>query len=167
MMIRTVGGWVFLLVPAHPGSPGQRAVKRSLCCCILAPNKQWHSTEDRTCGRRYPEDKFEFDKASLMTVNVPWYDNTLLRRQYVQVPECLQVISTYTLWQLVTQCTLTTYKQLHTAATQKQYLWPAYGIGQAIIFSSCHSLEMQDAKNHQKVAICAPSYNFVRLYLRN
>jgi len=22
MMIRTVGGWTFLLVPAHPGSPG-------------------------------------------------------------------------------------------------------------------------------------------------
>ena len=35
MMIRMVGGWVFLLVPADPGSPGQRAVKRSLCvlCC--------------------------------------------------------------------------------------------------------------------------------------
>jgi len=31
--IRMVGGWVFLLVPAHPGSPGQRAVKRSWCCC--------------------------------------------------------------------------------------------------------------------------------------
>jgi len=30
MMIRMVGGWVFLLVPAHPGSPGQRAIKRSL-----------------------------------------------------------------------------------------------------------------------------------------
>ena len=28
------------------------------------------------------------------------------------------------------------------------------------------SLEMQDAKNRQKVAICAPSYNFVGLYLR-
>jgi len=25
-MIRMVGGWVFLLVPAHPGSPRQRAV---------------------------------------------------------------------------------------------------------------------------------------------
>jgi len=30
MMIRMVGGSVFLLVPAHPGSPGQRAVKRLL-----------------------------------------------------------------------------------------------------------------------------------------
>ena len=29
------------------------------------------------------------------------------------------------------------------------------------------SLEMQDAKNSQKVAIYAPSYNFVGLYLRN
>jgi len=28
VMIKMVGGWVFLLVPAHPGSPGQRAVKR-------------------------------------------------------------------------------------------------------------------------------------------
>ena len=28
-------GWVFLLVPVHPGSPGQRAVKWSLLCyCI-------------------------------------------------------------------------------------------------------------------------------------
>jgi len=24
MMIRMVGGWVFLLVPAHPGSPGHK-----------------------------------------------------------------------------------------------------------------------------------------------
>jgi len=35
MMIRMVGGWVFLLVPAHPGSPGQRAVKRSLLLLLL------------------------------------------------------------------------------------------------------------------------------------
>jgi len=28
-------------------------------------------------------------------------------------------------------------------------------------------MKMQDAKNRQKVAICAPSYNFVGLYLRN
>jgi len=33
MMIRMVGGWVFLLVPAHPGSPGQRAIRRLLCRC--------------------------------------------------------------------------------------------------------------------------------------
>jgi len=30
MMIKMVDGWVFLLVPAHPGSPWQRAVKRLL-----------------------------------------------------------------------------------------------------------------------------------------
>jgi len=36
MMIRMVGGWVFLLVPAHPGSPGQRAIKRLLLMlCVL------------------------------------------------------------------------------------------------------------------------------------
>jgi len=29
------------------------------------------------------------------------------------------------------------------------------------------SLEIQDAKLMQKIAICAPSHNFVRLYLRN
>jgi len=33
MMIRMVGGLVFLLVPPHPGSPRQRAVKRSLLLC--------------------------------------------------------------------------------------------------------------------------------------
>ena len=25
---------MFLLVPAHPGSPGQTAIKRLLCCCV-------------------------------------------------------------------------------------------------------------------------------------
>ena len=29
------------------------------------------------------------------------------------------------------------------------------------------SLEMQDSKNRQKLAICAPSYNVVGLYIRN
>jgi len=29
------------------------------------------------------------------------------------------------------------------------------------------SLEMQDSKNHQKIAIWAPSHSFVGLYLRN
>jgi len=36
MMIRKVGGWVFLLVPAHPGSPGQRAIKWSLLLLLLS-----------------------------------------------------------------------------------------------------------------------------------
>jgi len=34
MMIRMVSGWVFLLVPAHPGSPRQRAVKWLLCVVV-------------------------------------------------------------------------------------------------------------------------------------
>jgi len=37
MTIRMVGGWVFLLVPAHLGSPRQMVVKRLLlllCCCL-------------------------------------------------------------------------------------------------------------------------------------
>ena len=33
-MIRMgVSEWMFLLVPAYPGSPGQKAVKR-LCVCV-------------------------------------------------------------------------------------------------------------------------------------
>ena len=44
MMIRMVGGWVFLLVLAHPGSPGQRAVKWLLlllfCCVQYSSMKQ-------------------------------------------------------------------------------------------------------------------------------
>jgi len=35
IMIRMVGGSVLLLVPAHPGSPEQRAVKRLLCCWVV------------------------------------------------------------------------------------------------------------------------------------
>ena len=35
-MIRMgVSGWMFLLVPAYPGGPGQKAVKR-LCVCVCA-----------------------------------------------------------------------------------------------------------------------------------
>ena len=30
-----VTGWMFLLVPAYPGSPRQRAIKR-LCVCVIA-----------------------------------------------------------------------------------------------------------------------------------
>jgi len=49
------------------------------------------------------------------------------------------------------------------------------GIGQTIIFSSCRlfffllllvSLKAQDAKKSPKIAIWAPSHNFVGLYLR-
>ena len=34
MMIRMVGGWLFLLIPALLGSPGQRAVKWLLCVVV-------------------------------------------------------------------------------------------------------------------------------------
>ena len=32
--MRGVSGWMFLLVPAHPGRPGQRAIKRSCVCTV-------------------------------------------------------------------------------------------------------------------------------------
>jgi len=41
MKIRMVGGWMFLLVPAHPGSPGQRAVKRLLLLLFLCVILVW------------------------------------------------------------------------------------------------------------------------------
>jgi len=41
MMIRMVGGWVFLLVPSHPGSPRQRTVKRSLCVVVVIGCQGW------------------------------------------------------------------------------------------------------------------------------
>ena len=41
MSRRGVSGWMFLLVPAHPGRPGQRAVKRSCVCVVLG--MQWIS----------------------------------------------------------------------------------------------------------------------------
>ena len=49
MVIRIVGGWVsdwvFLLVPAHLGSPGQRAVKRLLLLLDALPDtSQWNHT---------------------------------------------------------------------------------------------------------------------------
>ena len=34
-----VNGWMFLLVPAYPGSPGKKAVKR-LCVCVCVGPKQ-------------------------------------------------------------------------------------------------------------------------------
>ena len=35
MMIRMVGGCVFLLALAHPSSSGQRSVKRLCGCCVV------------------------------------------------------------------------------------------------------------------------------------
>jgi len=32
--IRMMGGRVFLMVPAHPGSPGQKVIKWLCCCCV-------------------------------------------------------------------------------------------------------------------------------------
>ena len=29
-----VSGWMFLLVLAYPGSPGQKAVKKVVCVCV-------------------------------------------------------------------------------------------------------------------------------------
>ena len=40
MMRMGVSGWMFLLVPAYPGSPGQKAVKRLFVCgCVLLMTK--------------------------------------------------------------------------------------------------------------------------------
>ena len=30
-----VSGWMLLLVPAYPGSPGQKAFKRLCVCCVF------------------------------------------------------------------------------------------------------------------------------------
>jgi len=43
-MIRMgVSGWMFLLVPAYPGCPGQKAVKQ-LCVCVEGPD-DWQGTD--------------------------------------------------------------------------------------------------------------------------
>ena len=39
-----VGGWMFLLVQAHPGSPGQRAIKR-VCVCVCVGLVRWITFE--------------------------------------------------------------------------------------------------------------------------
>jgi len=41
MMIRMVGGWVFLLVLAHLGSPRQTAVKRLLLLLLFLQCITW------------------------------------------------------------------------------------------------------------------------------
>ena len=68
MMIRMVGGWMLLLVPAHPGSPGQRDVKwllllllylRSvvLCFCHTVCNSKIALKNKRnlSCTEQCPE----------------------------------------------------------------------------------------------------------------
>ena len=37
MSRRGVSGWMFLLVAAHPGSPGQRAVNGRVCVRVVSP----------------------------------------------------------------------------------------------------------------------------------
>ena len=39
MSRRGVSGWMFLLVPAHPGSPGQRALNGRVCVLSLSTMK--------------------------------------------------------------------------------------------------------------------------------
>jgi len=41
MMIRVVGGWMFLLVLAHLCSPGERAIKRLLLHVACKPSVLW------------------------------------------------------------------------------------------------------------------------------
>ena len=43
MSRRGVSGWMFLLVPAHPGSPGQRAVKQSCVFCTSSVSTADHT----------------------------------------------------------------------------------------------------------------------------
>jgi len=45
MMIRTMGGWMFLLVLAQPGSSGQRAVKQLLLLLLLQCHERTNSGE--------------------------------------------------------------------------------------------------------------------------
>ena len=47
-----VGGWVFLLVLGHPGSPGQRAIKRLLLLCVTPKMVMLSSN---VLVRSYPE----------------------------------------------------------------------------------------------------------------
>jgi len=41
-----VGGWAFLLVPVHPGSPGQRAVKQLLFLLCLIQLSAWVAPQE-------------------------------------------------------------------------------------------------------------------------
>ena len=54
MMIRMgVSGWMFLLVPAYPGCPGSKAVKRSLllfCCYVISLQRLTLETSDFVHG---------------------------------------------------------------------------------------------------------------------
>ena len=44
--------WFCLLVPAHPGSPGQRAVKR-VCVCVCVRARDNSATADTCCVYMY------------------------------------------------------------------------------------------------------------------
>jgi len=48
-MIRMgVSGWVFLLVPAYPGSPGPKAIKRWCVCVTIIAIIKWENAETAT-----------------------------------------------------------------------------------------------------------------------
>jgi len=72
MMIRMVGGWVFLLVPAHQGSPGQRVVKRLLLLLcwknsqtngtVTWPTVSQHGRELKPLTPNHPLASFSLDR---------------------------------------------------------------------------------------------------------
>ena len=45
-----VSGWMFLLVPAYPGSPRQKAVKRLYVCMCIHLHYFWHYWRIIVCG---------------------------------------------------------------------------------------------------------------------
>jgi len=60
----SVSGWIFLLVPAHPGSPGQRAVKR---VCML----QLFSALTRL-GSKTSRDNLQHDNCHENVYKIKW-----------------------------------------------------------------------------------------------
>ena len=78
MMFRMVGGWVFLLVLAHPGGPRQRAVKRLL---LLSESEDREPTKEVSLSKWWALQLLQFVMSTPSPLHCSCYWWSLLRVQ--------------------------------------------------------------------------------------
>jgi len=113
-------GWVFLLVPAYPGSPGPRAVKR-LCVCVtalwnFAPIFVPHYQHSKFCNESFPNRLVDIKQQFSVNKYVK-YNGLVLMLEWRMVTKNKKI------HQLCTQTTNAPIKLVYCLKIFKQTFW--------------------------------------------
>jgi len=117
-----VSGWVFLLVPAYPGSPGPRAIKR-LCVCVcvtalcnFAPIFVPHYQHSKFCNESFPNQLVDIKQQFSVNKYVK-YNGLVLMLEWRMVTKNKKI------HQLCTQTTNAPIKLVYCLKIFKQTFW--------------------------------------------